>query len=44
VALMPQFLPTFQSKDSNGFKTQSPNKKNDQSPIDEPFIDENIEK
>ena len=41
---MAQFLPTFESKDSNEFKTQSPNIKNDQSPIDEPFIDENIEK
>ena len=41
---MAQFLPTFESKDSNVFKTQSPNIKNDQSPIDEPFIDENIEK
>ena len=44
VALMTQFLPTFESKNLDKSKTQNLKKKNDQSEIEELFIDENIEK
>jgi len=37
-------LPTFESKNLDKSKTQNLNQKNDQSEIEEPFIDENIEK
>jgi hypothetical protein len=37
-------LPTFESKNLDKSKTQNLKKKNDQSEIEELFIDENIEK
>ena len=41
---MTQFLPTFECKDLDNSKTQNLKIKIDQSEIEEPFIDENIEK